>query len=67
MKRNCNDITCNKRFVTSKHEQQLKRVIAPVKGDENLCEACFRDVVQISHEQSYFGSIGEWGACDSSF
>ena len=36
--------------------------IAPEKGDENLCHDCFRDIMQIAYDQSYFGSIHEWGA-----
>lgn len=60
MERNCP--SCNKRYVTSKQEQKDKREAAPIKGDEQLCSPCLKDICQIAYDQSYFGSIGEWGA-----
>ena len=62
MKRRCSNRECGKKFVTSKKERKLMKEIAPEKGDENLCHACFRDSMQIAYDQSYFGSIHEWGA-----
>jgi hypothetical protein len=61
MKRNCIDQECNKRFVISKEERREMKEQAPISGDENLCHSCFREVCQIAYEQSYFGSIAEWG------
>jgi hypothetical protein len=70
MKRNCADVDCGKRYVTSKAHQKYKADVAPYKGDEGLCDKCLADVCQIAYEQSYFGSIGEWGGlppgCDGS-
>lgn len=62
MKRNCVDPDCGKRFVISRDGYKLKRELAIQIGDENLCDACFKDVQQIAYDQSYFGSIAEWGA-----
>ena len=61
MKRKCADTQCGKKFVTSKIDQKYKREMACEKGDENLCNACFKDVQEIAYDQSYFGSISEWG------
>lgn len=61
MKRKCIDTECCKKFVVSKDERWRMKEQAPQKGDENLCHSCFKDVCSIAHEQSYFGSIKEWG------
>jgi hypothetical protein len=61
MKRKCADKQCGKKFVSSRADFKLKRAIACEKGDENLCNACFKDVQEIAYGQSYFGSISEWG------
>lgn len=61
MKRRCIDKDCNKKFVISKEEHKAKREQAYYKGDEGLCNECFKDVQQIAYDQSYFGSIEEWG------
>lgn len=62
MKRKCVDEDCSKTYVTTRLEHQTKREFATVKGDERLCNQCFNEVKQIEYEQSYFGSIKEWGA-----
>lgn len=61
MKRRCIDKSCNKKFVISKYDYKLRKESAPYPGDEGLCDPCFKDVCQIAYEQSYFGSISEWG------
>jgi hypothetical protein len=61
MKRKCGDPECRKKFVVSKDERRQMRDTAPAKGDENLCHSCFKDVCNINYDQSYFGSIKEWG------
>lgn len=60
MKKKCPD--CNKRYVTSKKLQKEKREVAPHPGDDLLCDFCLKDAIQIAYEQSYFGSMWEWGA-----
>jgi hypothetical protein len=65
MKRRCVDRECNKKFVVSKESRKEMKQIAidaGNAGDENLCPSCFKDVMQIAYDQSYFGSISEWGA-----
>lgn len=62
MKRKCIDTECGKTFVISKSERRAMKEVAPYPGDENLCPKHFDDVVKIAYDQSYFGSIGEWGA-----
>ena len=59
MKRKCPD--CGKKYVISKIDFKIKRCNAYIKGDEQLCDTCFKDVQQIAYDQSYFGSIAEWG------
>ncbi|WP_299077754.1 hypothetical protein [uncultured Paraglaciecola sp.] len=65
MKRKCVDQDCGKKFVVSKDLRKEMKQAAIVAGDENLCPDCFRDVMQIAYDQSYFGSIHEWGALDT--
>lgn len=62
MKRKCVDSECNKKFVVSKALRKQMKEAAPYFGAENLCHTCFKDVCQNAHEQTYFGSIKEWGA-----
>lgn len=45
----------------SKEDYKLKKNISVYPGDENMCNPCFKDVLEIAYEQSYFGSIKEWG------
>jgi hypothetical protein len=60
MKRNCTD--CGKRYVTSKAYQKYKAEVAPIKGDEQMCDRCLKkEVCEIAYEDSYMGSISEWG------
>jgi len=61
MKRKCIDLGCGKNYVTSKDKRRIKKKCAPFAGDHNLCDPCFREVCQTAHEQSYFGSISDWG------
>jgi hypothetical protein len=68
MKRRCADPDCNKKFVISKDARKEMKQIAiddGYAGNENLCPRCFKDVMQIAYDQSYFGSISEWGALDT--
>lgn len=64
MKRICADIECKKSYVTSAVQRRDQRDASDDKVAQNLCQRCFRDFMDISYSQSYFGSIAEWGKPD---